>query len=188
MVDSLIEIDKTLALAINGAHLPWLDNVMIIISDKKTWIPLYFAILLGFNKYFGWKASLLFTLAVILNLVATDQVSVLFKEGFLRLRPCHNLELNSLLHLPDGCGGKFSFVSSHASNTMGLAVLISFIFKNKYVSIGMLAFALLNGYSRIYLGKHFPIDIIGGFVLGVFCALFFYKLIQLVQSKFDLES
>lgn len=184
MLEMLENIDQSIALTINGFHFPWLDSVMIIISDKKTWLPLYLAILLALNKRFGWQTSLLFVVAIVLNLVATDQISVLFKESFLRLRPCHTESLQDILHLPNGCGGQYSFVSSHASNTMGLAIITSLIFKNKYVSSGMLLFALLNGYSRVYLGKHFPLDIIGGFGLGVICAIAFFRLSDWAQTKF----
>src|SRR5690606_21766027 len=108
-----------------------------------------------FKKY-KIKLTLLFILGAIVTIAITDRTSVeLFKEVFLRYRPCHNLDFQHLLRLPDGCGGKFGFLSSHAANTAGLATFISFSLSNKKITYLMLGYALVNGYSRIYLGKHY---------------------------------
>ena len=140
--------------------------LMKLISGKLTWTPLYVALLYLFQKLYGWKRTAILLLAIALNVVLTDQISVMMKFGFERLRPCHAPELMDALHMVVGCGGKYGFVSSHAANTMGLAVLVSLILKNRWMTIGMMAFALLNGYSRIYLGKHYFFDVIGGALLG----------------------
>jgi len=104
----------------------------------------------------------------------------------MRFRPCHHPGLKDLLHLADGCGGKFGFVSSHAANTMGLAVLVSLILKNRAITVSMLAFALVNGYSRIYLGKHFVFDVIGGFLLGALIAYGVYRGLHYVIKRFHI--
>ena len=84
------------------------------------------------------------------------------------------------------CGGKYGFVSSHASNTMGLALITALIFKKNWVTYGMLTFALLNSYSRVYLGKHFLGDVLGGMALGVACAYLTYYVAQLIIQKTNL--
>ena len=187
MLETIIQIDQALTLIINHFSNDSADILMIAISDKKTWIPLYLGLLFLFNKVFGWKHSLVILIAIILNLVFTDQISVLFKEYFLRLRPCHEASLIDLLKLPHGCGGQYGFVSSHAANTMGLAVLVSLILKNRWITMAMLSFAFANGYSRIYLGKHYFFDVIGGFILGGLIAWIIYKTMVYSVKRFKIR-
>jgi undecaprenyl-diphosphatase len=187
MLETIGQIDQAITLLINHFSNDSADALMIAISDKKTWIPLYLGLLFLFNKIFGWKHSLVVVATIILNLVLTDQISVLFKEYFMRLRPCHEASLIEILKLPHGCGGKFGFVSSHAANTMGLAVLVSLILKNKWMTMAMLSFAVANGYSRIYLGKHYFFDVIGGFFLGAFIAWAVYQIMLYSIKRFKLK-
>jgi undecaprenyl-diphosphatase len=187
MLETIGQIDQAVTLLINHFSNASADALMIAISDKKTWIPLYLGLLFLFNKIFGWKHSLIVVVAIVLNLVLTDQISVFFKEYFMRLRPCHETSLLEILKLPDGCGGKFGFVSSHAANTMGLAVLVALILKNKWMTLAMLSFAIANGYSRIYLGKHYFLDVVGGFVLGVLLAWFVYHAMLYSIKRFNLK-
>ncbi|NQV53533.1 MAG: phosphatase PAP2 family protein [Flavobacteriales bacterium] len=186
MLEALISIDQALTLGINEAHSASADSLMILISEKRTWIPLYIGLVLLINKIFGWKRALLIVGFVALNVVLTDQISVFFKESFLRLRPCHDPAIVDLLHLPDGCGGTYGFVSSHAANTMGLAVILALILQNRWITISMLAFAIVNGYSRIYLGKHFFFDVLGGFVLGALIAYGVYRLLLITIKRFHI--
>ena len=186
MFDALIYFDHLVTLGINHLFSPQLDWVMETISRKLTWIPLYGLILFGLIRNFGWRSALVMTLIIGINLLLTDQISVWLKFSFERLRPCHNPYLAELLFTPAGCGGQYGFVSSHAANTMGLAMLVSLIMKsNRWIS-GMLVFAFLNGYSRIYLGKHFLADVLGGFILGIILAYFTYQLLQFALKKFNL--
>lgn len=187
MLETIIQLDQAVTLIINHFSNASADALMIAISDKLTWIPLYLALVILFYKVFGWKHSLVIIVAVVLNLVLTDQISVMFKDFFMRLRPCHEASLVDVLKLPDGCGGKFGFVSSHAANTMGLAVLVSMILKNKWISMAMFSFAFVNGYSRIYLGKHYFLDVIGGFILGAFLALLVYQAMIYSIKKYKLR-
>lgn len=186
MLEALQQIDQVWTLAINQSHSDNGDMLMKLVSGRITWAPLYIALLYLFQKLFGWKRAFLLVVVILLNVVVTDQVSVMMKFGFERLRPCHAPTLDGLLHLADGCGGKFGFVSSHAANTMGLAVLVSLILKNRWMTISMLTFGLLNGYSRIYLGKHYVFDVLGGFMLGAFSGWLIYQLLLWSIKKFKL--
>jgi undecaprenyl-diphosphatase len=120
-----------------------------------------------------------------------DLISVkLFKEVFERLRPCHNSNITDLVHTVYGhCGGKFGFVSSHAANSFALAVFAGLLFKQKFTFVlpVMLFWAVLVSYSRIYVGVHFPLDIICGGVLGSVIAYLVYRVFQYSNQKFNLK-
>ncbi len=187
MLESLLSVDRALSITINHFHTPWLDEAMVMISDKLTWLPLYLGILLLITRRFGKMNALFIVLLIFANLVLTDQISVLFKESFGRLRPCHAPGVMEHLHLVDGCGGKFSFVSSHATNTMGLAMILSFIMKQRWLSFTMIVWAVLNGYSRIYLGKHYAFDVMGGFMLSSVIAILLFSTFRSLMKRFRPE-
>jgi undecaprenyl-diphosphatase len=138
---------------------------------------------------FKWQGFIIAPFIAIVILLA-DQVSVhLFKEVFLRFRPCHNLAIKDLVHTVDGCGGQYGFVSSHAANTFALAVFLGLVFK-KYCSkllFVMLVWATIVSYSRIYVGVHYPADLFCGALLGVLLALIVWKTLLIVNKKFNLN-
>lgn len=170
MIAELEKLDRSLFLLINGSHAPWLDSVMWFLSEKFVWIPFYLFLLISLMIHYGWKRTLIWIIpAVAITITLCDQVSVkLFKEVFERYRPCHNIELSSLVHLVDNhCGGQFGFVSSHAANSFGLATFVLLLTKWRPLAITMIIWAVMVSYSRIYLGVHYPGDVIGGAILGV---------------------
>ena len=176
MIDKLLQFDTELFLFLNSLHSDFFDTTMWFISGKLSWLPLYAIIIFFIIKKFK-KKSILIIASLILVIVFSDQISVhLFKDVFQRLRPCHNPQISNIVHIVNNhCGGKYGFVSSHAANTFALATFISYIFKNKYVSYSIFLWAAIVSYSRIYLGVHYPCDIIGGALLGIIIAIFFYK-------------
>lgn len=185
----LIELDKSWLLAINGAHCEWLDGLMWYLSQAWVWIPLY-AVLIGLLIWkFGWKKGLLYTIALVAAVGLSDWVSSgLIKHWVCRPRPTHEPSLEGLVHIVNGyVGGQYGFVSSHAANTMALAVLFGLIWKKiNHQGWWLMIYVAVNCYSRMYLGVHYPGDILGGLVVGTIMALAVYGLLNLgekVQKK-----
>lgn len=186
-IDQIIEWDKALFIALNSWGIESLDPIFLAISEIFIWIPLYaFFVFLLFKKL-ELKTALIFVAAAIACVVLTDQISVHgFKNIFERFRPCHTADLEGKYRLvKDGCGGWFGFVSSHAANTFGFAVLMGFVFKQNYPYIlwVLIFWASLISYSRIYLGVHFPLDIICGGLLGSAIGFFCYAIANRFISK-----
>ncbi|MBN2486774.1 MAG: phosphatase PAP2 family protein [Bacteroidales bacterium] len=186
MTDWLIHIDTKFFLFLNSFNSPFFDNVMWHISGKWEWLPLY-AILLWaiINRY--RQKSIAVVLAIVAIIALADMVSSqLIKESVARLRPSNAPELEGLVHIVNGYrGGRYGFVSSHAANSFALAVFLSVLFKKKWFTLSIFLWALLVSYSRIYLGVHYPGDILGGALLGAFSALLVYYVYALYKSRFE---
>lgn len=185
MLELLKYWDLQSILWLNDKHNVFFDFVMYWASNKFIWIPLYVFFLYLLIKNFKRNAIWLFLTIAILILCA-DQFSVGLKFYFQRLRPCHEPDLEGLIHLINKkCGGSFGFVSSHASNHFAIATFLSLIFKNtyKYFTIPIYLWATLIAYSRIYLGVHYPGDVIGGAILGILLGLFFGKMYLIIRGK-----
>lgn len=185
MFEELTHIDQQWLLAINGCHAPWADTLMWIISGKLTWLPLYailiFLIFIRCKKR-GWLMALIVIVAVAGSAGLADVISSgIIKHAVCRLRPTHEPALEGLIHIVNGyTGGQYGFVSSHAANTMACALSFSLFWvytsDNKKrahltVTLPLMVWVALNCYSRMYLGVHYPGDIIGGLVVGVIVAL-----------------
>ncbi|WP_339786946.1 MAG: phosphatase PAP2 family protein [Imperialibacter sp.] len=173
----LIELDQQFFLWLNSHHASWLDGPMLLITGRNTWIPLYLA-LIAWLIYQQKKEAAWSILAIVLTIVIADQLtSGLMKPFFERLRPCHDPAIASLVHLVDGCGGKFGFASSHAANTFALATFVSLLHTGKaYWHFVWYAWAAIVTYSRIYVGVHYPGDVLVGALVGIAAAYIIYLL------------
>lgn len=185
MIEWLDTIDQHIFLWLNNFHSPFWDKIMWFISGKEEWIPLYLIILFFLVYKYKWRSLYILAGAAFVILLA-DRISVeVFKEVVKRPRPTHNLEINHLIHTVDNYfGGQYGFVSSHAANSFGLAVYLSYVFQKKWVTWSFIFWALLISYSRIYLGVHYPGDILGGALLGAACGTLSYFLLQYLNYRF----
>lgn len=191
MLEQLLHIDTEILLAINGWHAPWADTLMWIISSKAPWIPLYL-LLIGLLVWRYHKPAMtsvkwlqkvpacVVMIAMIgLAVGAADFIaSGILKELVARPRPTRVPELEGVLHLVNGYrSGRYGFVSSHAANTMVCALLFSMIWRNKIATVGLMLWVAANCYSRMYLGVHYPLDILGGLMVGCLVAMTAYVLL-----------
>lgn len=190
MLDFLINWDIELLVFLNSLHNTFFDHFMWLITGTKIWIPLYLLIIFFIFKKYPLKEAFLILAFFILAVALADSVSVkLFKEVFMRFRPSHNPAIADLLHLhihEDGGeyrGGKFGFVSSHAANTFAVAMFSSLLFRVKRSIFLLFFWAAMVSYSRIYLGVHYPLDILGGALLGIFISLLIYFILNTIQRK-----
>lgn len=178
----LKESDESLFLWLNSFHHSFLDNVMLLITHRFTWIPLYIFLIYIIIQTFK-KLSFLVLPFIILLITLSDRISSgLIKPYFQRLRPCHNHELDSFIHLVGNCGGQYGFVSSHAANTFAIGMFLYLLFnKNKYF-LWLFPWAFVVSYSRIYVGVHYPADVALGAILGLILGVLIYKLYQFLHS------
>lgn len=188
----LLGLDTDVFLWLNSLGTESWDGFWLAISHTKTWIPLYVVLVFMLSREV--KGSLLFwaVLLVVLNLVLTDQGSTwFFKEQFQRLRPCHVEALQSKMRLVKaGCGGQFGFLSAHAANTFGMALLVGRLTRKRFSWLlpVLLTWAAFVAYSRIYIGVHYPLDIIAGAIYGLTCGLLFYMVYVRLIIPFYRES
>lgn len=184
MIEVLNSLDTALFLFLNNFHAPWADPIMVITSGRLTWIPLYLITLIYIFYKYRLRGFLLFSF-IVLSIAIADRTSVeLFKNVFERLRPSHNDSISNLIHLVNGYrGGSYGFVSSHAANTFAFAAITSLLFKTKWYSWVIFSWATFVSYSRIYLGVHYPGDILGGALLGVLSGFASYYLYGVVVQK-----
>ncbi len=187
--DAIVEIDHQLFFYLNGMHQPWLDVVMEAFSNKLFWIPLYaWIIYLMYKKY--EKGIFIILLCAIALIFFSDQTANVFKALVQRYRPTHNPNFGHLVHtVNDYKGGTYGFFSSHASNAFAIVMFVMLLLKpsTKYLKIILISYACLTSYSRIYLGVHYPADIIVGAGCGIGLGFLFYNFTKVLLEKWNIK-
>lgn len=180
----IIQEDKQAFLYLNNLGSSTFDPFWMMISDKWIWIPLYIIFLYLLYKNYT-KSNLFYILIFIaLGITVSDQIAGIFKVGIARLRPCHDPSLEGIIREVQ-CGGQFGFYSSHASNAFFIANFLTMLLRNKYgwFPVFLFFWASVVSYSRIYLGVHFPMDVIMGAAMGFLLGGFFAELSLKVINK-----
>jgi len=184
MLEKIIAVDKQLFVFLNGFGSEHFDWLWLLITKEIYWTPLFLLILFILQKRIGWKQLGIVLLFIAFLILVSDQTANLFKNSFQRLRPCNDLEIRGIIRIVKE-SDSFSFYSGHATNSMACAVFVFLLFK-KYFKFPFLLFLfpLIFAYSRIYLGLHFPLDILTGYFFGATFGFLFFKLHQYLQSKY----
>lgn len=182
-LNKILELDTQLFLYLNQFHSDFWDTIMLLITRKETWFPFYLLIIYFIVKNYRNK-SIFILLFLMVTIVASDQLSVLLKENIQRLRPVHEPGIQHLVHNVLRKGGLYGFVSSHAANSFAIFVFVTRVFKKRSAWFLFFFWAVIVSYSRIYSGVHYPLDILGGAILGWILALVFYKLLMFVENHF----
>ena len=185
MIEEILKLDSQLFLFLNNLGSSTFDTFWIFLSYKESNIFFYLSLLIFYfykeSKTIKLSEVFYSLLFIAIMITITDQTANLFKDSFQRLRPCYNETLiDSVRLVKESCGGKYGFFSAHASNSFSLAVFFGLLYKNKfrYVICISLLYASLISYSRIYLGVHFPLDILFGGIFGITIGLVIFRIYE----------
>lgn len=176
MFDKIIHLDKELLIFLNGLGSPTYDALWLVITKQINWLPFFLVILYLLFKKIPQKQLLYTLLFVAVLILVCDQTTNLFKNTIQRLRPCNDLEINSIIRIVKQ-SDSYSYFSGHAANSMATMMFLFLILRKFYKHAYLLfLFPLIFAYSRIYLGLHFPLDILSGYFFGAIFGILFYKL------------
>jgi len=186
MMSTLIQFDQDLLILLNGSESIYWDNIWLIITKVGTWIFFWCSLVYVLLRSFDWKHVLLILLFVGIAILFADQIaSGICKPYFKRFRPSHEpLLADRITIIENHKGGLYGFMSSHAANGFAIFTYISLIVRHKWTTLCLLCYACLSSFSRIYLGLHYPGDILCGAITGVLCGLLSYKLYVYFFSKY----
>ncbi|KAA3625287.1 MAG: phosphatase PAP2 family protein [Flavobacterium sp.] len=187
MIDTLLTYDTELFLYLNNLGTERWDGFWLIVTEKWSSIPVYAVLLYLVYRHYGLKGTLIILVAVALMITASDQLANLFKYGIQRPRPCRVEALQDQMRfVAEGCG-RYGYFSAHAASSMAAAVFLGLALRKyyKYLPFILIFWAVLVAYSRIYLGVHYPLDIVSGFIAGGLLGWGFYRLQHWAQKKFN---
>lgn len=178
--------DTELLLYINQCNNALLDGVMVKFSDTLTWLLLLLVVIFVVLRDRPVKEALCILLGIGLCVLLADQISSsLIKPWVARFRPTHDPEIMFMVRHITGRGGLYGFVSSHAANTFAVATFLSLVFRHMPTTVSLLVWASIVGYSRIYLGVHFPLDVLFGALLGVVIGVLIYASLHFISLKLN---
>ncbi|MGE0773229.1 MAG: phosphatase PAP2 family protein [Cyclobacteriaceae bacterium] len=186
-MDTLLALDKDLLLFLNGLHADWLDPVMFYITKTFFWLPLYLFLIFLIVKQ-EKKESYFALIGVVIMILMTDQITSGFmKPFFARLRPSQEPSLAGILHLVNNYkGGMYGFASGHAANTFAVAMFCQLLLGDRHRYIWLLfVWATVMTYTRIYLGVHYPGDILVGAAIGLTCGWIAFRLAMFLKKRFS---
>ncbi|GGH46167.1 phosphoesterase [Mangrovimonas yunxiaonensis] len=189
MLEQLLQFDTDLFLYLNKLGTETWDGFWMFYTTKFNWIPFYAVLLYFIFKQENRKMFVVILLLVVAMVTFTDQVTNLFKHGLMRPRPCHEEALQSLMRLVKPyCGGKYGYFSGHASNSMAVAIFSGLLLRKRFKNViwMMIVWSIAMGYSRIYIGVHYPLDVLSGLVFGALSGYMFYRLSLFLRMRFRL--
>ena len=186
----LKQLDYELYLYLNNLGSETWDPFWLLLTNKWSSIPLYAVLLILIFKRFGLKGTLYTIVFVALLITATDQLANVFKHGFERLRPCRQEGIMEQARFIAVRCGSYGYFSAHAASAMALAVFVGLLLRNTYKWLLplLMIWAFLVGYSRIYVGVHYPGDVLTGFVMGAVIALLVVVLHRFGYAKIFKEN
>lgn len=178
MLETLKELDQSLFLFINGGHTPYWDTFMYLFTSKWVWIPLYVSILYVLIRNLNIRTAIFTAIAFALLITLADQTcSSVLRPIFERPRPSRDPAIADLVHIVNGKrGGRFGFPSCHAANTFALASFMMLLFKDRALTWFFMLWAIITCYTRIYVGVHYPGDLLFGTLVGFLSGIIVYSL------------
>lgn len=184
MLQTLNQLDTDLFLWLNGHYTPWLDPLMVWVTGRNHWFPFY-ALLIGWLIYRYRRQAVGLLLTIAASVALGDQLSSsVFKPLIHRLRPCHEIALQKLIHPVLECGGLYGFMSSHAATTFALATSLWLLLGKQHPwTKWIFLWALIVSYSRIYVAAHYPLDVLAGIGVGVLAATVCVIIFRKLQSR-----
>ncbi len=183
MIEWLLSIDRELFVFLNGLGSETFDGFWLLITKKWTWVPFFAIILYLLIKHLGWRHVILIAVMITILLTVTDQTTNLIKGYFQRLRPVNAPELENLMRVVQR-RNSFSFFSGHAANSMAVAMFLFIVLKRYMKYMGFVfIWPFVFAYSRIYLGLHYPLDIMCGYLFGILMATLIFQLYRYSRDR-----
>jgi undecaprenyl-diphosphatase len=188
MLDKIIDADKSLFVFLNNLGSEPFDAIWLLLTNQLNWIPFFLLLLVILYKKIGQKQLLIAMLIVTVMITFSDQTINLIKNNVQRLRPCNDEELKGLIRIVKD-SDTFSYFSGHAANSMAAMMFVFLVLRSHYkFSYLIFLYPLIFAYSRIYLGLHFPLDIISGYIFGCLTGILFHRIYLFISSKLKTET